>query len=121
MEKSASRASRPLSKTVPGPPHLRHYADHRLIAWQPHDVLDDRLLDDILEWLLVIEKVSLPFNRYVDFTCLRKISLHVGHVFSVARDRAEQHRGVVPVRSAFYCDKLVGFGIARLYETLMEN
>ena len=121
MDRSQSARLRPLSKTMPGPAHLRHYAGHRVVAWQPHGVLDDRLLDEIAEWLLVIEKISLPVNRFIDFSCLTRISLSIGHVFAVARERAEKYRGVTPIKSAFFCDKLVGFGMARLYEALMEN
>jgi hypothetical protein len=53
----------PASKIVPGPAHLRHYPAHHLVAWQPHRVLDDRLLDEIAEWLCIIEKAAVPFNR----------------------------------------------------------
>jgi hypothetical protein len=121
MNNSRTVHSRPLSKTVPGPSHLRYYPAHRVVAWQPHGVLDDRLLDEIAAWLLVIEKVSLPFKRFIDFSRLNRVSLQIGHVFSVARERVEKYRGVTPIRCALFCDKLVGFGIARLYETLTAN
>src|SRR5437660_8450609 len=41
--------------------------------------------------------------------------------FKLARKRAKQFTGVEPVRTALFCDDWVGFGIARLYESLMEN
>jgi hypothetical protein len=34
---------------------MRHYPAHDLLAWQPQGVLDDRLLDEIWEWLSAIE------------------------------------------------------------------
>jgi hypothetical protein len=121
MKTSRPAGSRPLSRSVPGPPYLRYYDKHRVVAWQPHGVLDDSLLDEIAEWIVAIEKVSLPFNRFVDFSHLSKISLQIGHVFTFARERAEKFHAVTPVRCALYCDKVVGFGIARLYETLMKD
>jgi hypothetical protein len=113
--------SRPLSKSIPGPAHLRYYEAHRLVAWQPHGVLDDRLLDAIATWLVVIEKVSLPFKRFVDLSRLTSVAVQTRHVFKFARRRAREFAGVGHVKAALFCDEWVGFGIARLYESLMEN
>ena len=113
--------TRPLSKIIPGPSELRHYPANQLVAWRPKGVLDDRLLDDIAKWLSTIEKVSLPFKRYIDFTQLTVISLRTRHVLDFARKRAEEFRGVHPVRCAIFSEDLVGFGIANLYENLMAN
>jgi hypothetical protein len=116
-----SKASRAISKSLPGPRFLRYYPAHRLMAWQPQGTLDDLMLDQIAEWLVHIEKVSLPFKRFVDFSQLTTVAVRTRHVFKVARKRAEQFTGVEPVRTALFCDDWVGFGIARLYESLMEN
>ena len=106
---------------MPGPPHLRFYAAHRFVAWQPFGVLDDRLLDDIVDWILVIEKTSTPFNRFIDLSQLTTINVRIAHVFKIAEKRTEEFSGVVPVRTAIYCKELLGFGIAKLYESLMEG
>ena len=119
--KEATAHSRPQSKILPGPADLRHYPAHHLVAWQPRGVLDDRLLDDIAEWLVAIEKVSLPFKRYIDLSQLTNISLRTRHVLDFARKRAEQFRGTKPVQSAVFSDDWVGYGIATLYESLMAN
>jgi len=116
-----SKTSRPISMALPGPPFLRHYSAHQLMAWQPQGTLDDSMLDQIAEWLVDIEKVSLPFKRFIDFSQLTTVAVRTRHVFELARKRAEQFAGVEPVRSALFCDDWVGFGIARLYESLMEN
>jgi hypothetical protein len=62
-----------------------------------------------------------PFDRYTDFTRLSAIRLKVGHAFQIAQRRRTGYAGAKPVRSAFYSDTVVGFGIARLYEALMEG
>jgi len=111
----------PISKPIPGPPDLRHYPAYQLVAWRPQGVLDDKLLEDIAEWLFAIEKASLPFKRFVDFSGLTVVSIRTRHLFEFARQRAEQFAGIAPVRTALYCDDWVGFGIAKLYESLMEN
>ena len=110
-----------IPKALPGPPFLRYYPAHRLAAWQPQGTLDDLILDEIAEWLIDIEKVSLPFKRFVDFSHLMAVAVRTRHVFEFARKRAKQFTGVEPVRTALFCDDWVGFGIACLYESLMEN
>ena len=116
-----SKISRAISVAVPGPPFLRHYPAHQLMAWQRKGTQDDLMLDRIAEWLVDIEKASLPFKRFIDFSQLTTIAVRTRHVFEPARTRAEQFSGVEPVRTALFCDDWVGFGIARLYESLMED
>jgi len=97
-DSTGSKASLAISKILPGPDFLRYYPAHRLIhrliAWQPQGTLDDLMLDQIADWLVGIEQ---------------------------ARKRAELFTGVDPVRTALFSDDWVAFGIARLYESLMQD
>jgi hypothetical protein len=104
-----------------GPPFLRRYGTYDLMTWQPQGTLDDAMLDQIAEWLVSIEKVSRPFKRFVDFSELTSIAIRSRHIFEFARKRAEQFAGTTPVRTALFCHEWTGFGIARFYESLMEN
>ena len=116
-----SKASRTISKSLPGPDFSRYYPAHRLIAWQPQGTLDDLMLNQIADWLVDIEKVFPPFKRFIDFSQLTTVAVRPGHVFKVARRRAQQFTGVEPVRTALFSDDLVTLAIARLYESLMEG
>ena len=111
----------PASRILPGPAHLWQYPAHNLVAWQPQGVLDDRLLDEIGEWLCTIEKASAPEKRFVDFSRLTEVAVRTSHVFEFARKRAEQFAGVTPVKSVLLSEDWVGFGIARMYESLMKE
>jgi len=111
----------PASRIIPGPADLRHYPAHNLVAWQPQGVLDDQLLDEIGEWVCHIEKALVPFNRFVDLSRLTSVAVRTKHVFAFARKRAEQFAGLTPVKSALFSDDWVGFGIARMYESLMKE
>ena len=111
----------PASRIIPGPAHLRQYPAHDLVAWQPQGVLDDSLLDEIGVWLCNIEGASAPLKRFVDFSRLTEVAVRTNHVFAFARKRAEQFAGVTPVKSALFSEDWVGFGIARLYESLMKE
>jgi hypothetical protein len=114
-----SKASRTISKSLPGPDFSRYYPAHRLMAWQPQGTLDDLMLNEIADWLVDIEKVFPPFKRFIDFSQLTTVAVRPGHVFKVARRRAQQFTGVEPVRTALFSDDLVTLAIARLYESLM--
>jgi hypothetical protein len=105
---------------MPGAPFLRYYAKHQLVAWQPQGVLDDRMLDEIAEWLIPTEK-ALHFNRFVDLSQLTEVEISARHVFDYAQRRAKEFAGVEPVRSALFCEYWVGFWIAQLSEELMKN
>ena len=120
-DSAGSKASRAISKSVPGPDFLRYYPAHQLMAWQPQGTLDDLMLDQIAEWLVHIEKAFLPFKRFIDLSQLTTVAVRTRHVFEVARRRAEQFTGVEPVRTALFSDDWVAFGIACFYESLMEN
>ena len=111
----------PAFTSIPEPAQLWQYPTYDLIAWQPLGVLDDELLDEIGEWLCHIEKASAPLKRFVDFSRLTSVAVRTKHVFAFARKRAEQFAGVTPVKSALFSDDWVGFGIARLYESLMKE
>jgi hypothetical protein len=76
-----------ISKNLPGPPFLRYYPAYELVAWQPQGTLDDVMLDEIAEWLLVIEKAARPFKRFVDFSRLTAIAIRTRHLFEFARKR----------------------------------
>ncbi len=113
--------SLPASKIIRGSTELRYYFAHNLVAWQPKGILDDRLLDEIGEWLCTIEKASAPEKRFVDFSRLTEVAVRTSHVFEFARKRAEQFAGVTAVKSALFSEDWVGFGIARMYESLMKG
>ena len=112
----------PASRILPGPAHLRTYPAHDLVAWQPQGVLDDRLLDEIGEWLCDLEKAWSPLRRFVDFSRLTEVAVRTSHVFTFARKRAEQSpAGVTPVKSALFSEDWIGFSIACMYEGLMKG
>ena len=111
----------PASTIIPEPAQLRQYPAYDLIVWQPQGVLDDRLLDEIGEWLCAIEETSPPSKRFIDLSRLTMVAVRTSHVFKFARKRAEQFAGDRPVKSALFSEDWVGFGIARLYESLMKE
>jgi len=91
------------------------------VAWRPEGVLDDGLLDAIGEWLYPTERASPSFERFVDLGRITNVAVRTSHVFDFARKRTEQFGGPRLVKSAVFSEDWVGFGIARMYESLMEG
>ena len=108
-------------RIVPGASHLRYDPTHRLIAWQPHRVLDDRLMRRIANWVLSKHTLSLPFDRFVDLSRLTDISIHLRHGLRMRSESSPNDGAGARIKCALYCDKPVGFAIARFYETAGKN
>ncbi len=97
------------------------HADHRLVTWHPHGVLDDVLADRIVEFLETDEEIlGNTFNRFTDLSGLDRVSISLEHVFTIAKRRKEGYRGP-QVRSAFYAVRLISLTIGRMYQELMAE
>jgi hypothetical protein len=100
-------------------PHARYHSRERLLTWSPRGNFDDALADEVIAMLELDENFeNVPFHRFTDLSLLKDIHLKIGHVFEIAKLRRTVGE---PVRSAFFGDTTVGFGIARMYESLMEG
>lgn len=105
-----------LLKTVP---HTRYHAQWQLLTWHPRGIFDDALADEIVGVIQSEEDFEETlFHRYTDFSGLTEIRLKIGHVFQIAELRREAPQ---PVKSAIFAETTVGYGIARMYESLMEG
>jgi len=105
-----------LLKTVP---HTRYHAEWNLMTWHPRGVFDDALADEVVGVIQSEEDHGeAPFHRYTEFSGLTEIRLKIGHVFQIAEQRRE---AVEQVKSAFFAETTVGYGIARMYESLMDG
>jgi len=99
--------------------HTRYHSEWKLLTWHPRGVLDDALADEIIGVVESEERsAEEPFHRYTDFCGLTEVRLKIGHVFQIAEARREVTE---PVKSAIFAETTVGFGIARMYEALMEG
>lgn len=109
----------PLNVFLKSFPDACYHAEERLLTWHPRGTLDDTLADQLTMVLDAAElNQTVPFHRCTDLSLLTDINLRTGHVFEIAERRRE---AVQPVRSAFFANTAIGFGISRMYETLMEQ
>jgi hypothetical protein len=102
-------------------PNTRYFPEWRLVTWHPTGDLNDELADRFLEFMETEERTENgTFHRFTDFNGLSDIRLKVGHVFELVERRRSGYQGE-PVKSALFSDWMVGFGIAKMYETLMAG
>jgi hypothetical protein len=89
------------------------------MIWRPRGIFDDPTAEKVVAFIEHAEQAAAtPFNRYTDFNGLTELRLKIGHTFSIADRRSHIS---IPVKSAFFADRTVSFGFARMIETLMEG
>jgi hypothetical protein len=95
------------------------HSEAKLLTWHPRGVFDDDVADRMVEFLEFEEDLMGPFNRYTDLNGLTEIRLRFGHTFELAQRRRERFAGEQRVKSAIFCDWVIGTGLARTYEAMM--
>src|SRR5947207_11732427 len=68
-----------------------------------------------------MEKLPLPETRFANLSRLTEVAVRTSQLFEFGRKRAEQFAGVTAVKSALFSEDWIGFGIARMYESLMKG
>jgi hypothetical protein len=102
-------------------PNTRFFSQPPLLTFHPTGIFDDDFADLILEFLEAEEGVAeTPFDRYTDLDGLSEIHLKIAHFFANAERRRTGYHGE-PVKSAIVSERVVGFGMARMYEALMDG
>ena len=102
-------------------PRGLYYPQIRLMAWHPDGVLDDNVLNRIASFMEEEEASSLvPFNRYVDFEGVTELRIRFGDTLDLT-DRRRARYGGPQVRTAIFCSRPVGFGVGRMYASMMAG
>ena len=102
-------------------PRVLYYPRIRLLTWHPVGVLDDGLLHRAADFLEAEEaKASEAFNRYVDLNGVTELRIRFGDTLELTERRRASYSGP-RVQSAIFCSRPVGFGVARMYASLMQG
>lgn len=100
-------------------PDTWYHPKFKLLGWFPGGVLDEALADQVVDFIEMEERIQdVPFDRYVDFSGLSEIRLGMDHMIRTARRR---HPVRQPVKTAIFADQSISFGIALMYERLMDG
>jgi hypothetical protein len=93
-----------------------------LMVGRPKGVLDAAEALDIVEFIEIREaQIETGFNRFCDLTHLEGIHLSSSDLGQLADRRREFNPNNVRVKSAFFATDPLAFGIARMYELLLNS
>lgn len=102
-------------------PRTLYYTQLRLMAWHPQGVLNEAGLKDAVDFMESEEQSSrVPFNRFINLDDVTELRLRFGDTLDASERRRASYSGA-PVKTAIVCSRPVGFGLARMYATLMEG
>lgn len=98
----------------------RFHSDLALETWFPIGVLDIFIATFMAHYLAFEESVSEePFNRFTDLSKLSAIHLDFKDVAKIVALRRASYDGP-PVKSAILAITTPAYGVARMFEALME-
>ena len=93
-----------------------------LLVARPKGVLDAEKAERIVEFIEIKEiSFETGFNRFCDLNRLEGISLLTGDILKLANRRRTFNPNNIHVKSAFLAADTLAFGIARMYEQLLNS
>jgi hypothetical protein len=93
-----------------------------LMVGRPNGILDFATAVKIVEFIEIKEnQLENGFNRYCDLTRLDSINLSSSEVTELAKRRRLFNPNELKVKSAFLAIRPLAFGIARMYELLLNS
>jgi hypothetical protein len=93
-----------------------------LMVCRPKGILDADTTERIVEFIEIKEEQSeTGFNRFCDLSRLESISVSSADVRQLATRRRLFNPNTFQVKSAFFATHPLEFGIARMYELLLNS
>ena len=95
---------------------------HALLICRPIGELNSELARDLTEGMEAREAAAKDsFDRFVDVTKLRGISLSLSDVRQVAKRRREFNPSQGKVKAAIFAERPLAIATARLYEMVLQS
>ena len=103
------------------PAHVSFRKDLALLLWQPHGILDEAIVSEMVAFIDAAEaRASAPFNRFCDTTVLDAVDLNFKFVFHVALHRRLVYARHPPTKSAFWVTSPATAHYAKLHAMLTD-
>jgi hypothetical protein len=98
------------------------YVSERLLVARPIGIVNLSVAEQIVEVIEIKEEqIENGFDRFCDLTCMEGISLSCAEVFMLASRRRAFNPNSVRVKSAFLATNPLAFGMARMYEQMLNS
>ena len=103
------------------PAHVSFRKDLSLLLWQPHGILDETIVNEMVAFIDAAEaRASAPFNRFCDTTVLDAVDLNFKFVFHVALHRRLVYARHPPVKTAIWTTSPATTHYAKLHAMLTD-
>ena len=103
------------------PAHVSFRKDLSLMLWQPHGILDEPTVSEMVAFIDAAEaRASAPFNRFCDLHALEAVDLNFKFVFHVALHRRLVYARHPPIKSAFWVTSPATTHYAKLHALLTD-
>jgi hypothetical protein len=94
----------------------------KLLVARPSGIVNLSVAEEIVEFVEIKEEqMEKGFDRFCDLTCMEGIVLSCAEVFMLASRRRAFNPNSVRVKSAFLATNPLAFGIARMYEQMLNS
>ena len=94
----------------------------KVVVARLRDVLDAPMAVKLVEFIEIKEaEIETGFDRFCDLTHLDGIRLSTADIVALANRRRAFTPNDIHVKSAFWATDPLGFGIARMYEQLLNS
>jgi hypothetical protein len=104
------------------PPDVVFHRAQRLMVWIPHGVMDAQRIEQLVDALAHEEALAQThFNRFSDFSNIKRVNLDFDYVFNAALLRRLTHASGPKVKSALVVKSLEAMHYSKLYATLTEH
>ena len=98
------------------------YVIENLLVARPNGIVNLSVAEEIVEFVEIKEEeLEKGFDRFCDLTCMEGITLTCAEVFVLASRRRAFNPNSVRVKSAFLAINPLAFGMARMYEQMLNS
>ena len=101
---------------------LNFYESDALLIARPTGILDKEMAESLVDVIEIKEElIETGFDRFCDLTGLDGIHVSCAEIWQLAVRRSAFNPNNIHVKSAFLATDPLAFGIARMYEQLLNS
>ncbi len=101
-----------------------YFKTEDLLIWRPTGNIKIEVIQDFIKFLEeYVASNNSDFKRFIDLSLIESISVNYEELYGIAADRRDHANKKFEniVNLAFYVNNALSFGMARMYENLLDT
>ena len=101
-----------------------YFKTEDLLIWRPTGNIKIEVIQDFIKFLEeYVASNNSDFKRFIDLSLIEDISVNYEELYGIAADRRDHANKKFEniVNLAFYVNNALSFGMARMYENLLDS